>query len=159
MRFIIPAENIIDRITDLFCFIMQQMILRIMNIQVIYYQYTSCIQAFGNGADGIVMFPSCFKIAKTGKEIKSIIIIIHPERQAHIMYIKTQVIFFKLLGKGDTVGRNVNSYYFKTQGRQCYTMSSFATGHIEDAAAWSGLQVADQFFDKCFGLLFIPFKI
>jgi len=71
--------------------------------------FVAGFNAFGNGEDRIIMLPPGFEITKTGKEIKSILKVVTPKRQTHIMHKKIEMIVFKLFGIVNTVGRDINT--------------------------------------------------
>src|SRR3954465_13315368 len=98
-----PAVDLISCAVHLFDFIMYQMLFSIMHIEKIKNYSTLFFNAVSNSPYGIVMFPARSKIAEGGKEIKSVIKVIDPERKTHIMLVKFQMIIFVLLGIADTV--------------------------------------------------------
>ena len=92
MRFIVPLGKIIGNAINFFLSLVYKMILRIMNIQVVHYKKTTWFDGVGNGAYTIVMLALSSEITKTGKKIKCPVKIIDPERQAHIVLVKMQVV-------------------------------------------------------------------
>src|SRR5258705_967673 len=93
---------------------MYKMIFCIMHIQVIDHKNAAGLKTSCNGPHGIIMFTSCGKISKAGKKVKSIIKIIYPERQSHVMLKKLKIIFFKLFCILYAIDRKVNTGYIKT---------------------------------------------
>ena len=159
MCFVIPAVNIINGMARFFLLIVHQMGFGPVHIEVIYYKNASRFQAAGDGADGIIVLPSCFKITETGKEIEGVIKIIGAEQEAHIMHKKFQVLLLELLGISNAVGRNINTGYLKTTGCKYFAVPAPATGYIQHTGLGRRLQMTNQLADKGPGFLFIPLKI
>ena len=143
MCFIKPLGDKIIYAVNLFVKLMNQVVFCIMHIQVIQYKAAIFFQRLGNGTDGIVMLPAGFKISKAGEEIKSIIKVIDPERQAHIVPVKMQFVCLITQRLLNTVFAQVDACYIKTFFCQVNRMPPFATGHIQHQSIISRLQVVD----------------
>ena len=89
--FIHPAVDLILRVSNGLCFIVQQPVLYVMDIQVVEQQGAVFTQAFHQCAHGIVVLPAGVEIAKGGKKIKSEIEIVDPGGQPHVVLVKMQV--------------------------------------------------------------------
>src|SRR6185436_1743060 len=115
-----------------------------MNIQVIDNKDPGWSQSIGNCSYSIIMFPSCFKISKAGKEVESIIKIVYPERQTHIMLVKLEIFILKFFCKCNAVKRNINTCYVKTFFCKNAAMPATTAGNIQHITSGSRLKVVDQ---------------
>ena len=93
------------------------------------------------------------------EEVKNIIEIIHPKREAHVMNIEFKVIGCVLLRGQDAVGRYINPCYGMSVCRQGAAVPAFSAGHVKHAASCRRLQMGQQLANEstCFGL--IPVKV
>src|SRR6478736_5686385 len=106
-----------------------------MHIQVVDHKKTIMLQALCNGADGIIMFATCSEITKTGKEVKSVIKIIDPERQSHIVLKKMEIFIFIFFCFFNRSRRKIYPGNIKTHIGKRLTMPPFSAGYIHHGTA------------------------
>src|SRR6187402_803034 len=105
------------------------------------------------------MFSSCFKISKAGKEIESMIKIVYPEWQSHIMLVKFKIFILDFFCKRNAGKRNINTSYIKTFFSEEAAVTSTSTGNVQHITGGSRLQVIDKCRNKSRCFFLIPLKI
>src|SRR5687767_12480620 len=159
MCFIVPAVYSVLCSVDFFFFMVHQVLFCIMYIQVIYNKYPIPFQTCADCSHSIIMFSSGLEITKAGKKIKSIIKIINPERQAHVMLVKFKIFLFISPGINNTRRGNINTGNKKSFLSKNPAVASTTTGDIQDKAFRPGLEMIYQVVYKSLSFIFISFKI
>jgi hypothetical protein len=110
-----------------------------MDIQIIYNKDPVWFQSIGDRSYSIIMFPPCFEISKAGEEVESMIKIVYPERQTHIMLVKLKIFILIFLCKENAVKRNINACYSKTFFCKNAAMPAPTAGNIQHITSWQRL--------------------
>ena len=161
MRVVVPAVYFIAGVLHRFRLVVHKVVLGIMHIQIIKQDGAFRIKVLCKGPHRIVVLAAGAEIPKGGKEVKNVIEIIDPGRQAHVLLIKMQVIRLKLFGKCDAVQREVNACDIKAFGSQDAGMPAAAATGIEHAAVGGRLQKIEQVVNKVFrfGIIVVEIEL
>jgi len=91
-----------------------EMIFGIMHVEKINHQCAVHFDGLCNSPQCSIVFTPGVKVAEAGKKVESVIEVIDPERLAHIVYKKLQLIMCLLVGCSNGLCRNINAGYIKT---------------------------------------------
>ena len=154
-----PSGDIVDHAVDHFFRPGDEVLLRVMFVEIIQYKDPLFFQGEGYHFYNAVIVVRGPEIAKAGEEIEGVIEAVCAKDPPHVMQVEIQVIVAEPAGIFDTGGRQVDACHIIALVGEDPGVASPSAGYIQHSRCGQRLEQGQQAMDKGDGLLFVSFKV
>ena len=154
-----PPGDIVDYAVDHFFRPGDEVLMRVMFVEVIQHEDPLFFQGEGYHFYNAVIVVRGPEIAEAGEEIEGVIEAVRAKDLPHVMNVEIEVIVAEPAGIFDTGGRQVDARHIITLTREDPGMASPPAGYIQHSRCGQRLEQGQQAMDKGDGLLFVSFKV
>ena len=154
-----PPGDIIDHAVDHFFRPGDEVLLRVMFVEIIQYEDPLFFQGEGYHFYHAVIVVRGPEITEAGEEIEGIIEAVRAKDLPHVMNVEIQVIVAEPAGIFDTGGRQVDACHIIALIREDAGVASPPAGYIQHSRCGWRLEQGQQAMDEGDSLLFVSFKV
>ena len=154
-----PSGDIVDHAVDHFFRPGDEVLLRVMFVEIIQYKDPLFFQGEGYHFYNAVIVVRGPEIAKAGEEIEGVIEAVRAKDLPHVMQVEIQVIVAEPAGIFDTGGRQVDACHIIALVGEDPGVASPPAGYIQHSRCGWRLEQGQQAMDEGDSLLFVSFKV
>ena len=154
-----PPGDIVDHAIDHFFRSGNEVLLRVMFVEIIQYEDPLFFQGEGHHFYHAVIVAWGQEIAEAGEEIEGVIEAVRAKDLPHVMNVEIQVIVAELAGIFDTGGRQVDACHIIALISEDPGVAPSSAGHIQHPRCGWRVEQGQQAMDEGGCLLFVSFKV